>query len=166
MFMKLLCTTTLLAAVAASTLAAGDPADIEERGRYLVAIGGCNDCHSPGYETLGEALPESQRLLGAELGFAGPWGVSYPANLRLSVAGLSEKAWMDRARAGGLPPMPWSALRAMTDSDLRALYQYLQKLGPAGQPAPAAVPPGQPVATPYLSFEPVMPSGGPTFSTQ
>ncbi|MFC6673292.1 hypothetical protein [Marinobacterium aestuariivivens] len=163
MFPKVFCITTLLASLAAAGMAAGDPTEIE-RGRYLVAIGGCNDCHSPGYETLGEAMPESQRLLGAELGFAGPWGVSYPANLRLSVAGLSESAWMNRARAGGLPPMPWNALRAMSESDLRALYRYLAMLGPAGQTAPAAVAPGRPVETPYLSFEPVMPGGGQTIT--
>ena len=53
-----------------------------EAGRYLVKIGGCNDCHTPGYvEKLmmtGEAMPESEWLKGADVGFSGPWGVSYP----------------------------------------------------------------------------------------
>jgi len=129
-----------------------------DRGRYLVSIGGCNDCHTPGYAQAGERIPERDRLTGDTIGFAGPWGVSYPQNLRLGAAATDEDAWLTRVRAGGLPPMPWFALQAMTDQDLRAVYRYLRFLGAAGARAPAALTPGQAIATPYISFEPLPPS--------
>lgn len=47
------------------------------------------------------------------------------------------------------PPMPWFALRDMTDDDLVAVYRFIRSLGPAGQPAPAAAAPGTAVATPH-----------------
>ena len=59
--------------------------------------------------------------------YRGPWGTSYPANLRLYMQGLSER-------------------------DLRALYRYVRHLGSAETPAPAYVPPqGNPTA-PYVQF--------------
>ena len=52
-----------------------------DAGRYLVKIGGCNDCHTPGYVEqvmmTGKAMPESDWLQGGDVGFSGPWGVSY-----------------------------------------------------------------------------------------
>jgi len=46
------------------------------------------------------------------------------------------------------PPMPWFALRDMAESDLRALHRYVRHLGPAGEAAPAFLPPGQPRKAP------------------
>ncbi len=129
-----------------------------ERGRYLVAIGSCNDCHSPGFEEIGDQFPEADRLLGSDIGFAGPWGVSYPANLRLSVAGMAQDQWLARIRRGGLPPMPWPALKALTDTDAVAIYQYLKSLGPLGNVAPAPVAPGLPIPTEYILFAPLPPT--------
>lgn len=54
-----------------------------ERGRYLAKIGGCNDCHTPGYGLSGGQVPEAQWLVGDQLGWNGPWGTTYPSNLRL-----------------------------------------------------------------------------------
>ena len=102
----------------ASSAAEPDPA---ARGRYLVAIGGCNDCHTPGFAQQGEAIPEQDRLIGAALGFSGPWGVSYPSNLRLSAHQASEEEWLGKARRNGLPPMPWTAMQAMNRDDLAAI---------------------------------------------
>jgi hypothetical protein len=42
--------------------------------------------------------------------------------------------------------------RDMSDTDLRAIYAYIRKAGPAGQPAPAYVPPGQAVQGPVVRF--------------
>ena len=53
------------------------------QGRYLVEIAGCNDCHTAGYAPSGGKVPEAQWLTGDALGFAGPWGTTYPGNLRL-----------------------------------------------------------------------------------
>src|SRR6185295_9442959 len=77
-----------------------------ERGRYLVTIGGCNDCHTPlkmgpkgpkpdmtrmlsGHPesfpiTDGTATPSSKWLMtmaASGTAFSGPWGVSFAANL-------------------------------------------------------------------------------------
>ena len=43
-------------------------------------------------------------------------------------------------------------MRAMTDSDLKAIYAYTESLGPAGTPAPAHVPPGQKAQGPVVRF--------------
>lgn len=85
--------------------AAAAPVDPVERGRYLVTITGCNDCHTPW--RMGEQGPEpdmSRMLSGHPEGvvlsppdagegpwlwhgaammtaFAGPWGISYSTNL-------------------------------------------------------------------------------------
>jgi hypothetical protein len=48
--------------------------------------------------------------------------------------------------------MPFWALNTMTDSDLRAIYRYVRALGPAGQEAPAYVPPGQEPKGPAVKF--------------
>ena len=79
-----------------------------ERGKYLVTIGSCNDCHSPKIMTpKGPAVDESKLLSGSPAGqpipvlpdgvlgpgkwgaitsmdqtiWAGPWGVSFTRNL-------------------------------------------------------------------------------------
>src|SRR5215212_12212744 len=53
-----------------------------ERGRYLVKVAGCNDCHTAGYAMAGGKVPESQWLMGDHLGWRGPWGTTYAVNLR------------------------------------------------------------------------------------
>jgi mono/diheme cytochrome c family protein len=124
-----------------------------DRGRYLVKIAGCNDCHTPGYAQSGGEVPEAQWLTGDALGWSGPWGTTYPANLRLVVAGMSEDEWLRRARTAKYrPPMPWFNLRDMSESDLRAAYRYIRSLGPAGEPAPAYVPPGGKLAGAAVTF--------------
>ncbi|MGC8594689.1 MAG: c-type cytochrome [Candidatus Kryptoniota bacterium] len=78
------------------------------RGRYLVELGGCNDCHTPKIFTKNGPVPDTSKLLSGApenesvptippdvlgqrrwgmLGtndgtiFAGPWGVSFASNL-------------------------------------------------------------------------------------
>lgn len=125
-----------------------------ERGKYLLTISGCNDCHTPRYMEVDGKIPESEWLIGAPVGFQGPWGTTYPANLRLAVNAMTEEGWLTRARASMKPPMPWFNLAAMSDADLTAVYQYIRALGPKGPPAPQFVPPGQQVNTPYFVFVP------------
>ena len=38
-----------------------------DRGKYLVQIGGCNDCHTPGYAATGGKVPEKDWLVGDQL---------------------------------------------------------------------------------------------------
>jgi mono/diheme cytochrome c family protein len=146
----------VLALTAAACLAtaahAGDDASIK-RGRYLVQIGGCNDCHTAGFAPSGGKVPETQWLEGDALGWRGPWGTTYPANLRLYMDALTEDQWVQKAKAlTTRPPMPWWSLHAMTQSDLRALYRYVRHLGPAGNPAPDYVAPDKSPPPPYVQF--------------
>ena len=124
-----------------------------ERGRYLVRIAGCNDCHTAGYAESGGTVPEKQWLTGSPVGFRGPWGTTYPANLRLTMSRLSEAQWIKVGHTTQFrPPMPWFALRDMSTEDLRAIYRFVRHLGPAGSPAPDFVPPGQAPAGPAIQF--------------
>ena len=124
-----------------------------ERGRYLVKIGGCNDCHTAGYAPSGGKVPEAQWLTGDALGWRGPWGTTYATNLRLYMQDHSEDQWVKKAKAlSARPPMPWFNVRDMSAGDLRAMYRYIRHLGPAGKPAPAFLPPGETPQGPYVQF--------------
>lgn len=139
-------------AAQAATPAAADPKDVA-RGRYLMRIAGCNDCHTPGYAQSGGKVPEAAWLTGDMLGWSGEWGTTYPVNLRAYMQGITEAQWMAVARTKEMrPPMPWFALRDMSDADLRATYRFIRSLGPAGQPAPAYLPPGQAAKGPVVQF--------------
>jgi mono/diheme cytochrome c family protein len=122
------------------------------RGRYLARTAGCNDCHTPGYATSAGQVDEANWLVGDSLGWEGPWGTTYPINLRLFMQDLSAEQWLQVARSPARPPMPWFALRDMTDEDLLALYHYVRSLGAAGEPAPSYLPPGQAAQTPVVRF--------------
>jgi len=127
------------------------------RGRYLVTISGCNDCHTPGGGEKGPAVPLQDWLTGVPVGFQGPWGTSYPSNLRLVLNSMSEAQWLEHARKERLPPMPWFNLREMSDADLKAVYAFVRSLGSAGVASPAYVAPGGKVNTPVIVFVPVSP---------
>jgi len=124
-----------------------------ERGRYLAKIAGCNDCHTVGYLLAEGQVPESEWLLGDTFGWRGPWGTTYGSNLRLLLGSMTEDQWLTLARnLRARPPMPWFTLQELTEDDLRALYAFIRYLGPAGEPAPAYVPPDQVPNPPYAQF--------------
>jgi hypothetical protein len=115
-----------------------------EHGRYVTVIGGCNDCRTPGYAPAGGKAPLERWLTGDTLGYCGPWGTTYPTNLRLYFEGLSEDQWVAVAKTMKTrPPMPWFSVNAMSEGDLRAMYKFVRSLGPAGELAPQALPPGE-----------------------
>lgn len=127
-----------------------------EAGKYLVSIAGCNDCHTAGYMENNGNIAENEWLTGMPVGFKGPWGITYPANLRLAVEKYSEAEWVTMCRSRQtMPPMPWPSLNRMSDKDLKAIYQFIKSLGVKGQAAPPIVAPGVEPATPYIVFEPV-----------
>ena len=124
-----------------------------QRGRYLVQITGCNDCHTAGSAQSGGKLPEKDWLTGDSIGWNGPWGTTYAINLRLFIKDMTAAQWLAVARTTtGRPPMPSPALQAMTDADLLSIYHFIRTLGPAGQPAPDYVPPGGQPVTPVVRF--------------
>ena len=152
------------------------------KGEYLVTIAGCNDCHTPKvFSQHGMAL-DSTRLysghraevqmpevaattlkpgnnwlqMGPEVtAFAGPWGISYAANLTPDSAtgiGLwTEEVFVKTLRTGRhlgadngrpiLPPMPWFNLIKMTDEDFSAIYAYLRSVPAINNKVPAPVTP-------------------------
>lgn len=129
-------------------------ADQVEKGRYLIITSGCNDCHTDGF-MQDPSIPESDWLTGSALGWQGPWGTTYPPNLRLTVQNLSEQQWVDMLRTRkGMPPMPWPSVNGYNEEDAKALYAYIRSLGPRGDRAPLAVAPGVEPKTPYLSMMP------------
>ena len=133
------------------------------QGEYLVRIAGCNDCHTAGYMQAAGEVPKEQWLLGNPLGFHGPWGTTFAANLRMKAAEMDEAAWI--AYTGELhtrPMMPDFAVRAMRESDRVAIYRFIRSLGPVGEPAPAYMPPGQTPTPPYIQMVlPPPPEGAP-----
>ena len=156
--------TASLGAVTGGDAQPGKAAAQVARGKYLVDIMGCHDCHTP--MKLGPNGPEwdmTRALTGhpeqlvmppapvqqapwlASMGMTmtawnGPWGTSFTKNLTPDKeTGLGDWtveefiATMKTGRERGkgrpvLPPMPVQNLAALTDSDIRALFAYLQSL--------------------------------------
>jgi mono/diheme cytochrome c family protein len=147
-----------------------------ERGRYLVMTSGCHDCHTPWH--LGPKGPEpdmSRMLSGHPADFplaprpkasegwpvmaaptntawAGPWGVSFTANLTPHENGLGSwtaEEFVAAIRTGRhqgrgreiLPPMPASVYANMTDEDLRSIFAYLRTIPPSPNKVPEPLPP-------------------------
>jgi mono/diheme cytochrome c family protein len=173
-------------AVACSSARATETAKVDgsapvERGRYLVGVMGCNDCHTPLKMGANGPEPDMARLLsghpeqvgimpparldaawawagaGTNTAFAGPWGVSYAANLtpdqNTGLGIWTEEMFVNAIRTGRhmgtsrpiMPPMPWTSFRTATDADLKAVFAYLRTIPaisnhvPDGEPAlPAA----------------------------
>lgn len=129
-----------------------------KRGRYLVKIGGCNDCHTPGYIASAGKVPEDRWLVGDSIGYNGPWGTTYPSNLRSLVASMNEDDWVGYARTlETRPPMPWFNLRAFAEADLRALYRYIRSLPADDRTVPDYVPPDRQPETPHIVMVPRSP---------
>jgi mono/diheme cytochrome c family protein len=124
-----------------------------ERGRYLVQISGCNDCHTEEFMDKGGEVPEEEWLTGSRRGWRNDQGTTYATNLRLLISWIDEEQWVTMAHTmRSKAPMAWYRLREINDSDLRAIYRYVRWLGPAGQPAPKSLPPGVTPPEPYIYF--------------
>ncbi len=144
---------TMALCIAFPAIAADKSDPLVKRGRYVVQTTGCNTCHTPLYPMVGGKIPESEWLTGDKVGWRGIWGTTYATNLRLYMQELTEEEWLTKARnLSSRPPMPWFAIQAMTDEDLRAIYRYVRVLGPAGKPAPSYVPPLITPRGPYVQF--------------
>jgi len=145
------------------------------RGEYLVNAMGCDDCHSP--KRMGpngpEIIPERRfsgypsdrpvaiadsgtikkgwAMFGPDLtSAAGPWGMSFAANLTSDPTGIGnwkEEQFITAIRKGKfkglennrslLPPMPWFSYRNLSDEDLKSIYAYLKSTKPVNNVVPA-----------------------------
>ena len=128
-----------------------------ERGALVAVMGGCHDCHTNGYNESNGKIDPAVALKGKSVGFMGPWGTTYPLNLRLTAvekATNEDEFVLFLQKFETRPPMPWYNVHAMPESDLRSLYQYIKSLGEPGEQAPEAVAPGEMPKTPYIVFAP------------
>lgn len=134
-----------------------------KRGEYLVTVSGCHDCHTPG--TLYGKPDFARALSGSELGWAGPWGVTFPRNLTPdSATGIgtwSEQEIIRAIRSGYRPdgtilspPMPWPSFARFTDEDAAAIAAYLKSLPPIAHQAPEKIGPDQPFKGAALKLPP------------
>jgi len=111
-----------------------------ERGKYLATIGGCNDCHTPGY-FLGK--PDMARYLGgSEVGFEIPGlGVFHGPNLtpdkETGLGNWTQDEIVTALQTGMRPDgrqlapiMPWRAFASLDKSDATAIAAFLQSLPP------------------------------------
>ena len=109
------------------------------RGRYLVTIMSCNDCHTPGY--LYGAPDTTRRLSGSDLGWIGPWGVVHARNLTPDSTGIgswTSEQIVHALRSGNTPDgsqlaaiMPWMNYSSILDeNDAMAIAAYLKSLPP------------------------------------
>jgi len=103
----------LLSVAAFSTMAAEPATEFTpdnakvERGRYMVLVAGCNDCHTQGYTTSDGKVPESEWLKGDSFGWSGPWGTTYGTNLRIYLGNMTEDEWVrDAHTLRRRPTMP------------------------------------------------------------
>ncbi|WP_353721175.1 hypothetical protein [Dyadobacter sp. 676] len=91
---------------------------------------------------------------GQSTAFAGPWGVSFAANLTPDETGIGTWTFeqFDTAMRKGkfkglensrplLPPMPWFNYLNMADSDMRAIFAYLKSIKPVSNVVPSHIPP-------------------------
>ncbi len=127
------------------------------RGKYLVTIGGCNDCHTPGY-FLGK--PDMSRFLGgSDVGFEIPGqGVYVGSNItpdkKTGIGSWTREQIVKAIQAGERPDgrilapiMPWHAFATLTADDAMAIATFLQSLNPVSNQIPGPFKPGEKVST-------------------
>ena len=153
--------TRLAAAGVALAALFAAPATADEgqiaRGKYLVTIAGCNDCHTPGY-FLGK--PDMDRYLGgSDVAFEMPGlGVFLGRNItpdkQTGIGNWSTadivKALTTGERPDGrmlAPIMPYHAFAQLTGDDVHAIAAFLQSIPPVSHKVPGPFGPGEKVTT-------------------
>jgi hypothetical protein len=163
---------------AAGSDATGAPGgDLVKHGEFLVTLGGCNDCHTPKVMGPNGPVPDMARMLsgspqspelppppalpegpwnwvgsGDLTAFAGPWGISYAANLTPDDTGLgvwTEEMFINALKTGKhmgmgrsiLPPMPWQNFANVPEDDMKAMFAYLKSIPPVQNTVPQPKPP-------------------------
>ena len=147
---------TVLAAALSSLTAIAQDAEVE-RGKYLVTISGCNDCHTPGY-FFGK--PDMSRFLGgSDVGFEIPGlGVFVGPNItpdkETGIGRWTAEEIVAAIQTGVRPDsrilapiMPWHAFAYLTEKDAMAIRAFLQSLEPVSNKVPGPFGPGEKVSS-------------------
>ena len=164
------------AAPSAAPSAADQRAAEIQRGEHLVMTSACNDCHTPFKMGPQGPEPDMSRMLsghpesvkvppppaaqGPWLGsmfatntaWAGPWGVSFTANLTPDETGLGTwtfETFKQAIRTGRhmgrgrpiLPPMPYPMYKNFTDDEMHSIYTYLRSIPAVKNRVPDPLPP-------------------------
>ena len=152
------------------------------RGKYIVTTSGCNDCHTPWVMGPKGPEPDKSRMLSGHpesavlppppavqgpwvmtasatnTAWAGPWGVSFTANLtpdaETGLGKWTQRNFNETIRTGRhmgrgrpiLPPMPILMYKNFTDADMEAIFTYLQSIPAVKNRVPEPLPPAAPVA--------------------
>jgi mono/diheme cytochrome c family protein len=168
-----------VATAPASGTATPDSGDAQlARGKYMVTVSACHDCHTPFKMGATGPEPDMTRMLSGHpeslqisappapltapwvmsgahtnTAWAGPWGVSFTANLtpdkETGIGDWNVQTFKETIRSGRhmgrgrqiLPPMPWPMYRNMTDQDLEAIFAYLRTIPAIRNKVPEPLPP-------------------------
>ena len=119
----------------------------EKRGKYLVTIAGCTDCHTP-QDTHGQPLPGMDFAGGFILD--GPWGRVASANITpdaSGIAGFDETRFTQVMRTGYDKTrklsqiMPWHIYRGMSEEDMTGIFAYIKTFKPVAHHVDNTQPP-------------------------
>ncbi|MEJ0085637.1 MAG: diheme cytochrome c-553 [Pseudomonadota bacterium] len=178
MFVRIALVVVASFARGAAPPAATAVSEVLARGKYLVTITGCNDCHTPLKMTPAGPAPDMDRMLSGHpeqlempaapvlpagpwlvsvgatnTAWSGPWGVTFTANLtpdrETGLGKWNVRTFTDTIRTGRhlgrgreiLPPMPIPMYKHFTDSDLAAIFSYLQSIPAVKNKVPEPRPP-------------------------
>jgi mono/diheme cytochrome c family protein len=132
-----------------------------ERGKYLVSVMSCTDCHTDG-ALIGK--PDMEHFLGgSSIGFEIPgFGFFYGPNLtsdpETGLGSWSETqiatAFTKGMRPDGrelAPIMPWRSFSNLTSSDAGAIAAYLKSLPPVQHKVPGPFGANQKPTAPYMT---------------
>lgn len=153
-----------------------------DRGKYIVSTSGCHDCHTPWQMGPNGPAPDMSRALfghpqdfrvppppkpegpwiaavaATNTAWAGPWGVSFTANLtpdpETGLGKWTQRNFIETIRTGRhmgrgrevLPPMPIMVYNNFSDADLAAIFSYLQSIPAIRNRVPEPLPPAEAVA--------------------
>ena len=154
------------------------PVSEVDRGRYIVTTSGCHDCHTPFAMGPTGPAPDMTRALSGHpatlkmppapklppgpwlasvsatnTAWAGPWGVSFTANLtpdaETGLGNWTRQNFIEAIRNGRhmgagrpiLPPMPAAVYANLTDEDLGSVFAYLKTVPAISNKVPEPVPP-------------------------
>jgi mono/diheme cytochrome c family protein len=145
----------VLAVALFSSAARADDAEVA-RGKYLVTIGGCNDCHTPGY-FFGQ--PDMNRYLGgSDVAFEIPGlgafvGRNITPDKETGIGDWTTEQIVTALQTGVRPDgrelapiMPWHAFANLTAEDVNSIAAFLKTIPPVSHEVPGPFGPGEKVS--------------------